>query len=78
MALDWKHTQDGISRFASASSDGVICSESCDDPHGPNSESRCTAQAWIARDEDGERCRRMVLADFGPDAVAQIDAALRR
>jgi len=76
MPLTWKKTADEISTYASADDGGVVCGEAGDDPHGPNSECRCSKQAWLARDADGERCRGIVRAAFGEDAVAKIDAAL--
>ena len=76
MPLAWKKTDDAISYYASADDGGVVCGEAGDDPHGVNSESRCTRQAWLSRDGEGDRCRRIIRATFGEDAVAQIDAAL--
>lgn len=76
MALTWKKTLEGISYYASADASGVVCGEAGDDPHGVNSESRCTRLAWLTRDADGERCRHIVRAEFGEDAVAEIDEEL--
>lgn len=78
MALSWKKTKGEISYFASVTDDGVVCGEAGDDPHGVNSECRCTRQSWLARDGDGGRCRQIIADNFGAEAVAQIDAALAR
>jgi hypothetical protein len=75
MPLAWNKTEDAISHHASADATGVTCSESSDDPHGVNSETRCSKEAWRSRDADGERCRRIILGTFGEDAVLQIDAS---
>ena len=74
--LAWNKIEDEISYYASASDAGVVCGESGDDPHGVNSECRCTRLAWSSRDADGERCRQIIREAFGDDVVAQIDAAL--
>lgn len=76
LPLSWNKVDGEISRYASADDAGVVCGETSDDPHGVNSESRCTWLAWSSRDADGERCRRIIRDDFGDAAVAQIDAAL--
>jgi hypothetical protein len=53
---------------------GVTCSEACDNPHGVNSECRCSKRAWLERDDDGARCRSILSASFGEGAVAEVDA----
>jgi len=74
-ALQWEKTRDSIRCYASVSDDGVVCGEAGDDPHGVNSESRCTRLAWLSKQDDGERCRQIIRAAFGEGVVAQIDAA---
>lgn len=74
--LDWKKIEAEVSYYASASDAGVVCGETSDDPHGVNSECRCTRLAWSSRDADGERCRQIIRAAFGDDVIEQIDAAL--
>lgn len=76
MPLAWSKTVGEISHYAHVAEDGaVVCGEACDDPHGVNSETRCTRQAWHARDADGSRCRAIIRAAFGDEVVAQIDDA---
>lgn len=74
--LTWNKIEAEISYYASADDAGVVCGETSDDPHGVNSECRCTRLSWSSRDADGERCRRIIRDAFGDDAVARIDAAL--
>jgi len=76
--LSWSKTQAEITVYASANDAWVVCGETSDNPHGVNSETRCTRLAWSSRDTDGERCRHIIRDAFGDDAVAQIDAALSK
>ncbi len=78
MALTWKKKTGEVSCSAELTDDGVVCGEASDDPHGVNSETRCTRKSWLARDGDGKRCRQIIHDAFGAEAVAQIDAALVR
>lgn len=74
-SIDEKRTDGDIEHYVYADANVVVCGSAGSDPHGVNHEDRCTPSAWVAREPQGERLRRLVGSLLGEGTVARIDAS---